>query len=89
MAAITPTTLKKINVGSANLIIAKFSTQTISDGDTYASNCSNIIDYWFTQKTASGVDCPIESVSADGTFTFDGGGLTTFTGTLFILQAGI
>lgn len=70
MAAITPTSVQRVNMGSATLVIATFST--VADGDTWASGISAIASKWTdhnanpTTQTSVG----IASTFSSGTFTF-------------------
>ena len=55
MAAVTPSTLQRENVGSLTLYIATFANTT-DDGDTYASGLgTNVVGYW-----ANGTDDPTQ-----------------------------
>lgn len=71
MAAVTPSSVSRENLGSVNLLIAKFATTT-DDGDTWASGLDSVIGYWAngtddpTTQTNTGVDVSESS----GTFTF-------------------
>lgn len=73
MAAITPTNVTRVNLGSANLVVASFTT--VSDGDTWASGISAIVGKW--------VDCnsnPSTQASAGMASTFSGGTFTFYPG---------
>lgn len=72
MAAITPTSVVRENLGSANLIVATFSTA--NDGDTWASGMKSIVGKWTdhnanpTTQTSVGVASTFDSTT--GTVTF-------------------
>jgi hypothetical protein len=78
MAAKTPDTLQKFNVGSMTLYIATFSTTgSIDDGDTWASGIPYPIGYWGNLTTdgtqeKEKIDITL-STSATGAFTFNTG----------------
>ena len=74
MAAVTPSTLIRENVGSLTLHTATFANTT-DDGDTWASGLgTNVVGYW-----ANGTDDPtqgkegIDVSNSSGTFTFNTG----------------
>lgn len=87
MAAKTPTTITKENLGSLNLIIASFDgtvdSNDIDDNDTWASGISGIIGCLWMGSSDNGYDVSITSVTAGGTILFDSAGTTT--GTLYVL----
>lgn len=70
MAAITPATVQRINVGSKRRIIARFSTA--DDDDTWASGMSGISSYWTQDRTdpATQTSVGIAATESSGTFTF-------------------
>lgn len=81
MAAKTPTTLYKENLGSVNLYIANFdgtvSSNDIDDDDTWASGIKGIVGAWWAGTSDNGFDVSFTSWDADGLFTFDSAGTTT------------
>lgn len=87
MAAVTPTAVKRENLGSLTLITAAFASP--NTGDTWASGVTSIFDYWYQIQTA-----PTTQASAGANITLSG---STFTirpgedgkaGKLFILARG-
>lgn len=76
MAAKTPTTITKENLGSLTLIIANFdgtvSSNDIDDNDTWASGIKNIVGWPIVQTTTDGPqDCTIDAIDyATGDITF-------------------
>lgn len=83
MPAKTPDSLRKENLGSANLLIATFVVVNIDDNDTWASGISNVIGYWWIGIGDASYDLSVTSVSATGLFTFDSG--SNMTGKLYVL----
>lgn len=85
MAAKTPSTIKKYNLGNVTLIRAVFTD--MDDADTWASGMSGVIDQWFnrTDDPTQGTEGVGVSESS-GTFTFNCGEDDN-TGTLFVLKA--
>jgi len=83
MAAKTPSTIKKENLGSLNLIMSTFTD--IDDADTYVSGLDAVVDQWFnrTDDPTQGTEGVGVSESS-GTFTFNAGE-DNITGILFIL----
>ena len=77
MAAKTPDSIRKENLGSINLLIAVFVSENIDDNDTWASGIKNIISYQWQGISDAGYDLSITSVTAAGLFTFDAGSNTT------------
>lgn len=70
MAAITPATINRVSLGSANLVIANFTT--VSDGDTWASGIAAVLGKWTDHNedpTTQG-SVGIASTFSAGTFTF-------------------
>lgn len=77
MAAKVPTTIKKENLGSVNLIMALFdgtvSSNDIDDNDTWAAGDAGakIVGWPWVVPTIDGPqDCTIDAVATDGTITF-------------------
>lgn len=75
MAAKTPTTIRKENLGSLKLIIANFdgtvSGNNIDDDDTWATGITTIVGWPIVQSTIDGPqDCTVDAVSAAGVLTF-------------------
>lgn len=70
MAAITPATVQRINMGSINLVRASFTT--VSDGDTWASGISAIAGKWTDHNAdpSTQASVGIASTFSSGTFTF-------------------
>ena len=73
MAAITPSNVNRVNLGSANLVIADFTT--MSDGDTWASGISAIMGKWVDHN-----DNPTTQASTGIASTFSGGTFTFYPG---------
>lgn len=73
MAAITPTNVNRISVGSANLVVADFTT--VSDGDTWASGIASIAGKWVDMNGN-----PTTQASAGFASTFSGGTFTFYPG---------
>ncbi len=70
MAAITPATLRKVGLGSDNLLVATFTTA--SDADTWTSGMTNIVTFW-TQTNgnpATQTSAGSAATNASGVFTF-------------------
>jgi hypothetical protein len=70
MAAITPTTVNRFNIGNANLLVATFTTS--SDGDTWASGIGAISGKWTDHNAnpTTQASVGIASTFSGGTFTF-------------------
>lgn len=70
MAAITPTTVNRVSLGSANMVIANFSTS--SDGDTWASGISAVMGKWVdhNENPTTQASTGVASTFSGGTFTF-------------------
>lgn len=70
MAAITPTNVNRVNMGSKTLVIADFST--CSDGDTWASGISAIASKWIDDNSnpSTQASVGVASTFSGGTFTF-------------------
>lgn len=73
MAAITPTNVTRVGLGSATMVVATFTT--VSDGDTWASGISAI-----TAKWADVNSNPTTQASAGFASTFSGGTFTFYPG---------
>lgn len=85
MAAKTPDSIIRENVGSLNLLICDFSTTNIDNEDTYATGLPNIVGCWFNASldpTQGGEGMNIAESS--GTLTFHAPE-NNVTGKLFIL----
>jgi len=86
MAAKTPDSIYRESAGSLTMHIAKFSTNDMDDGDTWASGIAEIVGYW-----ANGTDDPTQGkegidVSLSGTtFTFNTAEADR-TGILYVLS---
>lgn len=77
MAVKLPTTLRKENLGSINVLIANFdgtvSSNDIDDNDTWATGIPSgkIVGWPIVQSTIDGPqDCTIDAIASDGTLTF-------------------
>lgn len=70
MAAITPSNVNRVSLGSANLVIADFTT--CSDGDTWASTIPAIAGKWIDDNSnpATQASVGVASTFSAGTFTF-------------------
>lgn len=67
----TPDSIYQESMGSCKLIIAKFETNDIDDGDTWASGIPGIVAYWFREiDAANGTKFGIAADESAGTFTF-------------------
>lgn len=76
MAAVTPTSIKTVSLGSADLKIATFSS--INNGDTWDSGLSSIIHSWFdisSTPTVSGSNIAMTNSLDVFTFNSDKAGL--------------
>jgi len=85
MAAKTPDSIIRENLGSLNLLICPFATANIDNEDTYATGLPNIVGQWFNASkdpTQGGEGMNISESS--GTLTFNAPE-NDVTGTLFIL----
>ena len=86
MGALTATTPIAINcMGSKKLLKVEFS-DTIEDGDTWASGLKTqvgILTYWVQATDASAGEEGIGAGESSGTFTFHCGG--THSATLYVL----
>lgn len=67
MAAVTPTTIKRINMGSVDAYICSFAATT-DDADTWDSNISNIVHVIATQADTAGTQ---GSTGAGASFSGD------------------
>jgi len=70
MAAITPTKVARVNIGSSNLVVATFTTA--SDGDTWASGIAAITGKWVDMNgnPTTQASAGFASTFSSGTFTF-------------------
>ncbi len=72
MAAKTPDSIRRDNVGGSNVIVATFSTTTLADTDTWTQSVPGYVAHSFTQtnnpstQAAAGVSVGYSS----GVFTF-------------------
>jgi len=73
MAAITPSTVTRVNLGSANMVIAQFTT--VSDTDTWASGIPAVAGQW-----THGNGNPSTQASAGVDSTFSAGTVTFYPG---------
>lgn len=90
MAAKTPDSIRKENLGSVNLLIAEFTTTNIDDNDTWATGIplARIVSW---PKCVTNLDGPqdfaVDAISASGEFTF--GCAADQTGYVEILYKGM
>ena len=71
MAAKTPDSIRKENLGSINMLIATFEATNIDDDDTWTTGIKSIVGTPVVQTTIDGPqDCTIDNVSAAGVLTF-------------------
>lgn len=76
MAAKTPTTIKRENLGSLNLVIAHFdgtvASNDLDDGDTWASGLTGIVAFWtgHQDNPTTQASVGIAVTESSGTFTF-------------------
>ena len=70
MAAVTPSNVVRVNLGSANLVVASFTT--VTDGDTWASGIPSIVGKWMDDNSnpATQASVGVASTFSAGTFTF-------------------
>jgi hypothetical protein len=70
MAAITPTLIQRINNGSNNKAIARFTTA--NDTDTWTSGILNIVAYWTQDRSdpATQASVGVAATVSAGVFTF-------------------
>lgn len=70
MAAVTPSGVVRVSLGSANLVVATFTT--VSDGDTWASGMAAIVGKWMDDNSnpATQASVGVASTFSAGTFTF-------------------
>jgi hypothetical protein len=71
MAAVTPSSISRQNLGSVNLLICKFANTT-DDADTWASGLSSVIDFWTcgTEDPTTQAHVGVDVSESSGTFTF-------------------
>lgn len=88
MAAKTPTTITRENLGSINLLIADFdgtvSSNDIDDNDTWATGLgTRIVGHpWVAISSEGPNDCTVDAIDSSGTFTFSAAASTT--GTVYV-----
>jgi hypothetical protein len=89
MAAKTPDTITKENLGSCTLIIAKFVDNDIDDNDTWASGITSIIGWPQVIPTIDGPqDCCVDALDrATGDITF--GSAANQTAYVYLLCRGM
>lgn len=90
MAAKTPTSVRRENLGSVNLMVALFdgtvSSNDIDDNDTWASGIAagKIVGHpWVAISSEGPNDCTIDAISDAGEFTFSASATTT--GVVYVL----
>jgi len=89
MAAKTPDSVLRENLGSLTLHIATFSTSDIDDGDTWTSKIPGIVGYWGNltddgTQTKEGIDITL-TTAATGVMTFNVGE-DNRTGVIYVLS---
>ena len=87
MAAVTPTSVSKYNIGDTNLITATFAGP--SNGDTWTSNITGVAEYWYQVQATPGTQASagadvILTTASTGLFTL-GPGENAKAGKLFIM----
>lgn len=89
MAAKTPDSIVRHNVGELNLIRAVFSSTNLDDTDTWTSGITGIVDHWFAPKNnpTTQASAGIHVAQASGVFTFYPGE-DNCEGTLYVLIRG-
>jgi hypothetical protein len=73
MSAVTPSSIRRENLGSVNLLICPFA-DTLDNADTWDSGLTSVVGFWANRTSAptqekEGVDVSESS----GTFTFNMG----------------
>lgn len=70
MAAITPTNVVRVSLGSSNMVVATFTT--CADGDTWASGIPSIVGKWIDDNSnpSTQASVGVASTFSGGTFTF-------------------
>ena len=70
MAAVTPATTNRINMGSVNMLVANFTA--VSDTDTWTSGMGNVVSYQATVNGNPGTQTSSGTAvtQAAGVFTF-------------------
>ena len=75
MAAKTPDSIDRVNLGSVNLLIATFETNDIDDGDTWASGLGSqpVLSWWSQRLEDAGTQGKegMAVVYSSCTFTFN------------------
>lgn len=86
MAAITPTNVTRVSLGSGTLVVATFTT--CSDGDTWASGVSAITAKWIDMNgnPSTQASAGYGSTFSGGTFTFYPGENSLAFGLHFIVE---
>lgn len=71
MAAITPSSISRQNLGSVNLLICPFAN-TADDGDSWASGLTSVIGFWTcgTEDPTTQAHVGVDVSESSGTFTF-------------------
>ena len=76
MAAVTPNLFRNLgSLGPYRLVMARFSTTTVNDADTYASGLKAVFAYWAQQK-----DNPTTQASAGVAIAVSGATFTFYPG---------
>jgi len=70
MAAVTPSNVTRVSLGSGTLVVATFTT--VTDGDTWASGIPAIVTKWIDDNSnpATQASVGVASTFSGGTFTF-------------------
>ena len=72
MAAVTPNSIIRENRGSSNVLIAKFTTTTINDGDTWTQTVPGYSYHYFgqTNNPTTQASAGVSVAFSSGVFTF-------------------
>lgn len=72
MAAVTPNSIVRENRGSSNVLVAKFTTTTINDGDTWTQTVPGYSYHYFgqTNNPTTQASAGISVAYSSGVFTF-------------------
>lgn len=74
MAAVTPDSISRENRGSSNVLVAKFSTTTLNDADTWTQTVPGYSYHYFGQTnnptTQASAGISVAYNSTTGVFTF-------------------
>lgn len=72
MAAVTPDSIFRENRGSSNVLVAKFTSTTINDGDTWTQTMPGYSYHYFgqTNNPSTQTSAGISVAYSSGVFTF-------------------